>query len=244
MTDPIFAAIERHRVAEREFGDAITAQNKLEEELPKHLRESHINAEEERIVETDDPRWKVATCAHWYALEKEEECAQALLNIRPTTLEGLLALLRYADGCDAGRDWPDQIASAAAEALEAIKSGEPVEETEAGETKSGVSEFGDAYAEWLDARANVAKMDAKGYDAADLEDAVADQIMARLRTAEHRLAFVPAILPYQMIEKFETLEAMISQRERDGYPKDNRHMLMLSSVKADLYRFRLERRQE
>jgi hypothetical protein len=36
---------------------------------------------------------------------------------------------------------------------------------------------------------------------------------------------------------------MISQRERDGYPNDNRHMLMLSSVKADLYRFRLERKQ-
>jgi hypothetical protein len=40
-TDPIFAAIERHRVAEREFGDILTQRNKLDEELP-HLRKSDI----------------------------------------------------------------------------------------------------------------------------------------------------------------------------------------------------------
>jgi hypothetical protein len=41
-TDPIFAAIERHRVAEREYGEVLTEQNKLEKELPVQLRQSHI----------------------------------------------------------------------------------------------------------------------------------------------------------------------------------------------------------
>jgi hypothetical protein len=173
--------------------------------------------------------------AHHAAMEKEGECAQALLDIRPTTLEGLLALLRYAEKADAGRDWPDEIASAAAEALEAIERGESVEETE-----SGVSEFGDAYAEWLDARASVAKLNCKGYALPDVEnpDAVMDRTIGRVRAAEHRLAFVPAILSYQLVEKFEALAAMMSDRERDGRPNDNRHMLMLASVKGDLYRFR------
>jgi hypothetical protein len=235
MTDPIFAAIERHRVAEREFGHAITAQSKLEEELPEHLRQSDIRPPEvNEIVETDDPRWIAAERAHHAAMEKEGECAEALLEIRPTTLEGLSALLRYAEKADAGRDWPDQIASAAAEALEAIKSAEPEE------TEPGVSEFGEAYAEWLDARASVAKLNCKGYALPDVEDpdAVMDRTIERVRAAEHRLAFVPAILSYQLVEKFEALAAMMSDRERDGRPNDNRHMLMLASVKGDLYRFR------
>jgi hypothetical protein len=245
-TDPIYAAIERHRIAEREYGDVLTAQGKLEMELPKELQQSNIDVSGEHIVETDDPRWIAIEHLSWGACEKTVECSSGLMEIRPTTLEGLKALLRYVtdflgDDADVSRG----ILANATKAFETVWPGEPVEETESGETESGVSEFGDAYAEWLDARAGVAKMDAKGYAAADDPDpdAVADQMMARLRMAEHRLAFMPAILPYQMIEKFETLEAMISQRERDGYPNDNRHMLMLSSVKADLYRFRLERKQ-
>jgi hypothetical protein len=43
-------------------------------------------------------------------------------------LAGLLTLLRYADSCDAGRDWPDCIASVAAEALEKLAQAEPATE--------------------------------------------------------------------------------------------------------------------
>jgi hypothetical protein len=244
MTDPIFAAIERHRIAERKFGETITVQDKLQEELPEHLRQSDIRPPEvSEIIETDDPRWIAAERAHQAALEKEGECAEALLDIRPTTLEGLLALLRYAEKADAGRDWPDQIASAAAEALEAIKSGEP-EETESDDPRFGM--FGKAYKEWLEARADIEKLNARGY-VSDEEarnedpDAVCERIMDRLSAAERQLVFQPVTLAYQLIQKFGTLQTMMSDRERDGCPNDNRHMLMLASVKADLCRFRFER---
>jgi hypothetical protein len=49
--------------------------------------------------------------------------------------------------------------------------------------------------------------------------------------------------PHQLVDKFEILETMICQRERNGRPADNRHVLMLTSVKADLYRFRIEQRE-
>jgi hypothetical protein len=106
--------------------------------------------------------------------------------------------------------------------------------------------FGLAYEEWLAARAENAKQNAGGYahlGSAD-EDANGSRILDRVIAAEHRLIFLPAIRGTHLIEKFEVLETMVSERERDGYPNDNRHMLMLSSVKADLYRFEIGERKE
>jgi hypothetical protein len=249
VDDPIFAAIERHRIAERELGGVVTEQGKLEDELPKHLRQSDIRpaCDINTVVETDDPRWIAAERARVAASEKESECADALLEVRPTTLAGLMNLLRYADSCDAGRDWPDSVASAAAEALEqivgadasaakaleALTPGGPIEEAD-----PHASRFGKALQEWFEALAIEAKLNAGGYAAAEDPDGAIDAVLGRLQAAEHRLAFLPAILPYQLVNKFEVLETMISKRERDGYPADSRHLLMLTSVKADLYRLR------
>jgi hypothetical protein len=93
--DPIFAAIERHRVAEREYGDILTEQGKLEQELPKHLQQSDIDVSGEHIVETDDPRWIAIERASWEACNKTVECGRDLTEMRPTTLDGVKALLRY-----------------------------------------------------------------------------------------------------------------------------------------------------
>jgi hypothetical protein len=99
LDDPIFAAIERHRIAERDFGGVLTEQGKLEKEIPEHLRQSDIRpaCDLDTVVETDDPRWIAVERARVAASEKESECADALLEVRPTTLAGLTSLLRYAD---------------------------------------------------------------------------------------------------------------------------------------------------
>jgi hypothetical protein len=59
-------------------------------------------------------------------------------------------------------------------------------------------------------------------------------------TDQHRddaASSCPAGLPCQVAQKFDVLETLISDRERDGCPRDHRHPAMLASVKADLYRF-------
>jgi hypothetical protein len=103
--------------------------------------------------------------------------------------------------------------------------------------------FARAYAEWFAARARQEELNA---DHEDLDSAEKDREVSvtidRVSKAELKLACTPAALPAQFVRKFEALETMISERERDGRPADNRHGLMLASVKADLYRFSLEPR--
>jgi hypothetical protein len=123
--DPIFGAIVAHKAAESAFSDSLTAKERLEGEIPESARQSDIDALEEVIVESDDPRWIEAVRASKAASDEEGARARALLQTRPTTLVGLLSLLRYADECDEGRDWPDRIAAIAADALEQLISGSP-----------------------------------------------------------------------------------------------------------------------
>jgi hypothetical protein len=94
-TDPIFAAIERHKAAEQAYGDVLTQKGELEKELPKEFQQSSIDAHGERIVETDDPRWIANQRKGWNACKTAYECSTALVETPPTTLEGLKALLRY-----------------------------------------------------------------------------------------------------------------------------------------------------
>jgi hypothetical protein len=91
----------------------------------------------------------------------------------------------------------------------------------------------------FEARACLEKLNAGGYDPDDDPDGTCDALLDRVRAAELELICLPAALGYQLINKFEVLETMISERERNGCPFDNRHMLMLASVKADLYEFEI-----
>jgi hypothetical protein len=246
-TDPIFAAIERHRVAEREYGDILTEQGKLEKDLPKELRQSNIDVHEKRIVETDDPRWIAIERKSWDACNKTVECGTALVDTRPRTLEGLKALLRYSmDFLGEDTDVSRGILENAAKAIETVTvgeigaepAGEPAEERDSNETK-----FGRAYQELFEARADIQKLNAGGYGSDDDSDDVCDALIDRVRAAELQLICLPAIRPHQLVNKFEVLETMISERERNGRPFDSRHMLMLASVKADFYHFRIEGRK-
>jgi hypothetical protein len=74
----------------------IEAHNALETELPNDKRRSIVTVCSEEIVATDDPRWIDCQRAVLRAWEAQDDAAVSLLNIRPTTLAGVTALLRYA----------------------------------------------------------------------------------------------------------------------------------------------------
>jgi hypothetical protein len=75
--DPIFAAIAAHKAAETSFSDALTAKERLEREIPQGARQSHIDAFEEVIIESDDPRWIEAERTSNAASDYEDAQARA-----------------------------------------------------------------------------------------------------------------------------------------------------------------------
>jgi hypothetical protein len=121
-TDPVYAAIETHKAADRAHRDAITLTDKLQMELPRHLRQSDIRAGVSKIVETDDPRWIVAEQAEQDTCEESVSVADATMGTRPTTLQGAIAFLRHSHEFRDNYDWVLAASKSAAEALETITS--------------------------------------------------------------------------------------------------------------------------
>jgi hypothetical protein len=93
--DPIFAAIEAHRKAVAAHSEAVGTEMALEISLPADRRRSRITVWEEKIVETDDPRWLAAIRAVSAASDSMDDLAINLLNTEPTTVAGIEALLSY-----------------------------------------------------------------------------------------------------------------------------------------------------
>jgi hypothetical protein len=99
--DPIFAAIEAHQASFAYVIVAIDAQEAVEDELPKERR---------RRNEEADPRWIASQKAVSAAWEAESGAAIKLINIRPTTPAGIIALLNYAISADRdGETWPEEL---------------------------------------------------------------------------------------------------------------------------------------
>ncbi len=96
-TDPIFAAIERHREAMKALSNAFDARNLREEEsrLAVALTDSDFNEEERRFPVTK-PAALVEAEQREQALSDLENDARAdLLVTVPRTLSGTLAVIRY-----------------------------------------------------------------------------------------------------------------------------------------------------
>ena len=111
-TDPIFAAIENHKAANRNVEAVVSEHSRLESILPRDKRKSSISAWEEKIVETDDPLWIENERAVIRSFEAETDAACVLVSICPTTIAGIIALLRYANAADKdGEAWPRELAS-------------------------------------------------------------------------------------------------------------------------------------
>ena len=110
--DPILATIEAHRAATAAVCSVLDVHTMLERELPRDKRESSVNAHGEEIVTTDDPRWIDCERAVNQAFDAETDAAIELLNVRPATALGLIALLQYVAAADRdGETWPSQLLS-------------------------------------------------------------------------------------------------------------------------------------
>jgi hypothetical protein len=105
--DPIFAAIAAHEASLRALSVGLNVMYTLEEELPKELRKSNVDAWEEVIVQTDDPRW-IESEKNVHALfEADGDAAIGLINVEPATLAGLAALMRHVTEYERkGDSWP------------------------------------------------------------------------------------------------------------------------------------------
>ena len=109
-TDPIFKAIEDHKRAFAAFGAAIDAQAELHDLLPKHLRQSHITLWDESIVATDDTRWIAADREVLRLMRADTDAMVNLINVKPTTVAGAMALIRHVAAFEAKRtEWPEDL---------------------------------------------------------------------------------------------------------------------------------------
>jgi hypothetical protein len=108
--DPIFAAIEAHAAVNVAMHACIKEHSALERELPMDRQKSSITGWEEKIVETDDPRWIDAE-RRLYALNGAEiDASMELISVEPTTLAGVAALLKHVATIEAkGWDWPSDL---------------------------------------------------------------------------------------------------------------------------------------
>ena len=99
--DPILAAIEAHRAAMAGVMSGLDVQTALEKELlPKARRDE------------TDPRWIACERDIEQAWDAVNDAELALLNIRPTTRAGIVALLRYVIEHDTdGEGWQPELVS-------------------------------------------------------------------------------------------------------------------------------------
>ena len=108
-SDPIFAAIEKHRAAWRAYEAACNDQSRLEESLPKAQTRWHPRREELSTPPPDGahPDWVRVVSADWAAWDAHLDATLAMIDVAPTTIAGAIALLRYFhDFVIAGGEWP------------------------------------------------------------------------------------------------------------------------------------------
>ena len=106
--DPILQLIERHKAANAELDAAYAHLSDMEEIIPTELAKGTSYCFEVQIVETDDPRWTAANIRYNDCVIKTDAVAIEMLNVKPTTLAGLRAMLEYAaEHVAQGNLWPD-----------------------------------------------------------------------------------------------------------------------------------------
>jgi hypothetical protein len=107
--DPIFAVIEAHRAAHASYVAAVDRNHELQEKLRASRRKSDFDGDDNLCVAaTDDPDW-IASERGWHvASAAEDSTALMLVELAPTTLIGVAALLRYSvEHIEGGGSWPD-----------------------------------------------------------------------------------------------------------------------------------------
>jgi hypothetical protein len=105
--DPIFAAIERHKAAEDAYSVVSKDDDRLSGLIPEDSRKGWLWFPDEQPLHLDpkdDPRWTAhLTALYRVACELHEPKAE-LLDTVPTTMAGVIALIRHARERDACGD--------------------------------------------------------------------------------------------------------------------------------------------
>lgn len=111
VSDPIHAAIRRRQAAWDAYGDALRALDPLEESLPADKRKWQWSTWSSSPPPdmNDAPEWTAGQLALRDAAAEESRALIDLVEIEPTTLVGVDALLTYAAQCHSRReDWTDE----------------------------------------------------------------------------------------------------------------------------------------
>jgi hypothetical protein len=76
--------------------------------VPAELCKSyHINDRGTDVAKDDDPQWLAVQNEYWAITDRIDEIAWSLIDRPPTTLSGMVALMRYAkEHVDDGFEWP------------------------------------------------------------------------------------------------------------------------------------------
>lgn len=110
--DPILEAIEAHKAVRAIWIANVYRHSDLETELPRDKRRSWVHVEEDKIFETDDPRWIECEREVMRTSDLEIDASCVLVSIIPTTQAGVVALLQYALLADTdGEGWPRDLVS-------------------------------------------------------------------------------------------------------------------------------------
>jgi hypothetical protein len=65
-------------------------------------------------------------------------------------------------------------------------------------------------------------------------DALVAKANDRITVAVHQMIRTPVTIGWQLLQKFEVLQALLSEIEHAGRPADGRHLLMTASVQSDI----------
>jgi hypothetical protein len=101
--DPIFAAIAEHHAAIKRYTGAISRKAKIESMLIDELRAA--GAENPVADADDDPRYRAAADVVDETGEEQSDAMDALLEVAPTTMAGVAALLRHVEQTAIAEDW-------------------------------------------------------------------------------------------------------------------------------------------
>ena len=108
-SDPIFAAIEKHRAAWRAYEALCIDQSRLEESLPQDQTRWNPRRDDRCTPPPDGthPDWARVVIANRAAWDAHLDATLEMIHVAPTTIAGAIALLRYFhDHVSVGGEWP------------------------------------------------------------------------------------------------------------------------------------------
>ena len=109
-SDDTLARIAAHRDATRAVEEVLPHLYEAERSIPSARRKAgSIFHRGTDVGRDDDPRWTAVNAQYWDASDHEAAVAWSFVDRPPHTIEGVAALLLYADEYEeAGYEWPDR----------------------------------------------------------------------------------------------------------------------------------------